>query len=348
MWESICLTVAATAGNNIGKVLQKKGTIILPPLSFKLKVIRAYIFNKLWFAGFIMDIFGALLMLQALSQAPVSVIQPVSGCGLAVLSVFSHFYLKETMNTIDWIGIALAGIGTIGVGAGGEEQKSAPVSIFHLPLLACIVVFLFVLLNGWLHIYRRQRREQELMQSEVTEEIIYGLESGILFGMAAVISKMGFLFVEQGFSKLLIPICISISICCSGTGFVYQTRGLKHGRAIVVSTCAAVASIMTGVLAGMFVLGEQLPSSPVPCSLLLLGWFFIITGVILLVLSSKLVPYLPRVLRRLVQNGSERNFGGGRSRPGSVHASRDSSPSAIIHTTTLHHLMASPSSKEKA
>ncbi|KAJ1426880.1 hypothetical protein SESBI_10137, partial [Sesbania bispinosa] len=37
MWESIVLTVAATAGNNIGKILQKKGTIILPPLSFKLK-----------------------------------------------------------------------------------------------------------------------------------------------------------------------------------------------------------------------------------------------------------------------------------------------------------------------
>lgn len=38
MWESIVLTLLATAGNNIGKVFQKKGTVILPPLSFKLKV----------------------------------------------------------------------------------------------------------------------------------------------------------------------------------------------------------------------------------------------------------------------------------------------------------------------
>ncbi|KAK1312253.1 hypothetical protein QJS10_CPA07g00983 [Acorus calamus] len=70
MWESICLTLIATAGNNIGKVLQKKGTVILPPLSFKLKVIKAYASNKAWFFGFLMDIFGALLMLRALSQAP--------------------------------------------------------------------------------------------------------------------------------------------------------------------------------------------------------------------------------------------------------------------------------------
>jgi hypothetical protein len=38
MWESVALTLAGTAGNNIGKVLQKKGTLVLPPLSLKLKV----------------------------------------------------------------------------------------------------------------------------------------------------------------------------------------------------------------------------------------------------------------------------------------------------------------------
>ncbi|TQD68985.1 hypothetical protein C1H46_045483 [Malus baccata] len=176
------------------------------------------------------------------------------------------------MNAVDWMGITLAGIGTIGVGAGGEEQKASAISVFHLPWLAIVVAFFFALLNGWLRIYRRQRKKQELMEYEVVEEIICGLESGILFGMASVISKMGFVFLEQGFHSILVPICVIISICCSGTGFYYQTWGLKHGRAIVVSTCAAVASIVTGVLAGMLALGEKLPSAPTARLSLMLGW----------------------------------------------------------------------------
>jgi len=40
--------------------------------------------------------------------------------------------------------------------------------------------------------------------------------------MSSVISKMGFLFLDQGFPKLLAPVCIMISVCCSGTGFYYQ------------------------------------------------------------------------------------------------------------------------------
>ncbi|KAF5444755.1 hypothetical protein F2P56_033861 [Juglans regia] len=344
MWESICLTLAATAGNNIGKVFQKKGTLILPPLSLKFKVIKAYASNKTWVIGFLMDIFGAMLMLRALSQAPVSVIQPVSGCGLAILSIFSHFYLKEVMNAIDWVGITFAGIGTIGVGAGGEEQEATAISMFHLPWLAFAVAILFVLLNGWLRIYKRYRREQEMMEYEVVEEIIYGLESGVLFGMASVISKMGFVFLEQGFHRMLLPICISISVSFSGTGFYYQTRGLKHGRAIVVATCAAVASIVTGVLAGMLALGERLPSAPTARVSLLLGWLLIIIGVILLVCSSRLVRYLPWPLQNFIPSGVERSFSARRS--GSVRI-RDISPSAVIQAATLHHLISSPP-KEKA
>ncbi|GJM93388.1 hypothetical protein PR202_ga09939 [Eleusine coracana subsp. coracana] len=324
MWESVALTLVGTAGNNIGKVLQKKGTLILPPLSLKLKVIRAYAFNQLWISGFLMDMCGAALMLTALSQAPVSVVQPIAGCGLAILCVFSHFYLKEVMNGLDWIAISLAGLGTIGVGVGGEEQKVDKIPLINIPWLVLSIAILFT-------------------GPEVIEEIIFGLESGILFGISSVISKMGFVMSEMGFPKIVVPAAISCSVCCSAVGFVYQTRGLKHGRAIVVSTCTSVASIVSGVIAGMVALDEHLPTAPTSRLFLLLGWFFIITGVILLVSSTRLIARLPRPVQKILKGNVERNHS--LRRPGSARG-KDPIPSTTIHASSLHLLTSS--TKEKA
>uniref|UniRef100_A0A0D9V4R7 Probable magnesium transporter n=1 Tax=Leersia perrieri TaxID=77586 RepID=A0A0D9V4R7_9ORYZ len=324
MWESVALTLAGAAGNNVGKVLQKKGTHILPPLSFKLKVIRAYALNRLWISGFLLDMCGAALMLTALSQAPVSVVQPIAGCGLAILCVFSHFYLKESMNGLDWVAITLAGLGTIGVGVGGEEQKVDKIPLFNIPWLVLSIVILFT-------------------GPEVIEEIIYGLESGILFGISSVISKTGFVMSEMGFPKIVVPAAISCSVGCSAVGFVYQTRGLKHGRAIVVSTCTSVASIVSGVVAGMIALDEHLPTAPTGRFFLLLGWFFIITGVILLVSSTRIIARLPRSVQKFLKSNVERTHS--IRRPGSARG-KDPIPSTTIHASTLH-LLTSPS-KEKA
>jgi hypothetical protein len=71
MLVAVGITVLASAGNNIGKALQKSGTQNLPRFELDGKVLRQYARCRTYMAGMAMDVGGALLMIAAFAQAPV-------------------------------------------------------------------------------------------------------------------------------------------------------------------------------------------------------------------------------------------------------------------------------------
>eukprot|EP00850_Spirogloea_muscicola_P004917 SM000022S07131 [mRNA] locus=s22:132382:134859:+ [translate_table: standard] len=299
MWEAVLLTLLAAAGNNIGKVLQKKGTKGLPRLTLDSKILYTYLSSRTWVLGLIVDVSGALLMLQAVARAPVSVVQPVSGCGLAILAIFSHFYLKEALYPRDWIGITAAALGTVGVGLTAEEQISKAVSWLRMVIFVFELLIVLVLVELGAHQVKLHRRQLELPtpvpsigahSADVLEEVAAGLQAA---------SRTGFLLVQQGHSKLLAPLGIATSIGLSSGGFICQTRGFKEGRAVVVSTSAAAAAILVGVTVGLFALGEAFPEGFVARGLQLASWFCILVGMMLLLQQGKAGPTFPRMLRML-------------------------------------------------
>ncbi|KAK9916037.1 hypothetical protein WJX75_007653 [Coccomyxa subellipsoidea] len=284
MWLAILVTVVASAGNNVGKALQKEATRHLPRFSIDPKILLQYARSRQWLIGLGTDLGGALLMIAAFALAPVSLVQPVSGLGLAVLSVFSHFYLKERLHRGEWAAVVLAGLGTIGVGAtsgseassdGEEVEEATPsaVRIVAVMLLLCGAVAALPLVHA-----RQMSAADRRARAAKPSASVYGLQAGACFGMSAAACRTGFLLAAR-VSWTAAPAGLCTSVALSSAGFALQTLGFKDGNTVVVCTCAAVSSMLTGVLVGLLALGERMPRTLGMRALRLLSWTAIALGV---------------------------------------------------------------------
>lgn len=70
-------------------------------------------------------------------------------------------------------------------------------------------------------------------------------QAGACFGMSAAACRTGFLLAARA-SWTAAPMGLAASVGLSSAGFALQTLGFKDGNTVVVCTCAAVSSMVTG------------------------------------------------------------------------------------------------------
>ncbi|KAK9868206.1 hypothetical protein WJX84_006682 [Apatococcus fuscideae] len=252
-------------------------------------------------------------MLLAFALAPVSVVQPVSCVGLVTLAVFSHFYLKERLQAAEWLSTLLAGVGTValGVASEGDAATKAESSMdpqaqgLSLPRAGLVMGALFVLV-GMSAVVRARSQQQPRRgasssggSSQRAVASSFGLQAGACFGLSAAACRTGFLLGSQ-VSVLYIPVGVLAGAGLTSTGLMLQTCGLKDGNTVVVCTCAAVSSMVTGVVVGLLALQEALPSGAAARSLQLLAWVLILFGVTGLALGPGGWKLLLRPLARAI------------------------------------------------
>lgn len=292
MLTAILLTIVASTASSIGKAMQKEATKNLPKFSIENeKIFQQYWQCSTWVSGVSLDIAGGVVQTLAFALAPVSILQPISGIGLVGLALYSHFYLKDNLNTEEWVAVGVAGLGTLGLGvsSGTDENReglSSGTQPGFLRMVGVLGLVGFFVLNR-MSVVREDLSKSQKGLSKITAAL-YGLQAGGCFGLSATTIRTGFI-MAAGRRWTWAPFGVICGIVLSSYGFILQTCGLKEGSAVIVCTCAAVVSMVVGVLVGVVGLAESMPSSPGAIMVRVWSWIFILYGIIVLSGGTKLL-----------------------------------------------------------
>ena len=252
----------------LGKGLQKRGIQELPPISLEWSVFQQFLRSGYWGGGLFLELVGAILAILALARVPVSVVQPLLSTGLLALVVYAWWVLGERATIREGVGLCCLVGGTVCMALTLQPSERG----FSWWALGG-GMFSVALLLGFLEVaYRRG----------MWIELVTGVMSGICFSQATVLMRSAHLLNAQGYSLPWLLLGGFASLGASLTGVFLQTRGLRHGRAVLIVTYDTLASCVASLVVGMLVLAEPFPTDAQGIFLRILSLVLIFVGIPLL------------------------------------------------------------------
>jgi len=266
------IAVAATSFMNFGLALQKRGAAALPRIGEEKggAVFGAFMTSRIWVVGLAFMTGGWGLYLVATAFAPISIIQPTLGVGLAVLAVFSVFYLKEKIGALEWAAFLamLSGMVLLGVSAAEEGEPPLPE---WLPLIAMTGSILLLALIA----YALGRRG---VLGGIRTDSLLGMVSGLFVGLAALYTKAMFTFIDDEQKLIGFGVCLPVVIGANIVGIIIMQSGFQRGKALVVVSLEAVINKVVAIIGGMVALAEYLPEDPAQAGMRVAAFILILFG----------------------------------------------------------------------
>ncbi len=256
VWVAILIAVVATSLMNFGLALQKKGAAALPKIGKEKggKVFMAFMRSRIWVYGIFLLIAGWALYLVSTKFAPISIIQPTLGVGLAVLAGFSIFYLREKIGALEWAAFASMLTGMILLGVSAADEGAPPMPEWG-PLLGITAAAL--LLSGVAYVLGKRGA-----LAGMRTDFLLGIFSGLFIGIAALYTKAMFTFLDNEQKLMGFGICLPVMIAANVVGMAVMQSGFQHGKALVVVSLEAVLNKVVAIVGGMIALSEFLPEDP--------------------------------------------------------------------------------------
>jgi drug/metabolite transporter (DMT)-like permease len=281
---AIMLGLLAFAIFNIGLVLEKKGADNLPAIenTSAINNLKNFLGNKEWLVGFLLTNVQWIFYLIALSMAPLSVIAPMLGFGMVILTIFSHSYLHEKIRRMEIasIGIIILGIVLVGITAVSETPKTIEqmFGLFGAPL--AIIYLIGISIAAGIPCGYTIRSEYKFAPA-----ITFGIAAGIGVGIGASFSKG----VSAGVENILAAagnglwwVMLAFMLAGNVISLVLLQVGFQKGKAIIVGPLFNVLGMIIPVFSGIIILGEWQGIDPLKLIFQIVGIIIIMVGIVVL------------------------------------------------------------------
>lgn len=277
---AIACAVVSAITINYAVYLQKKALATLPEVKFQLSwpVLKAFITNRTWMASIAIILAGGGVYAVAMTLAPVSVVQPIIGSGVAFLAYLAIKNLGERPRRIDLYAIGLNILGVILIGV--SLLQGIPESVPHDNTSLWIFTGVLLLLAVTVPILMRGR-------SGTRQAAGLGISVGLLYGMAAIFAKLMLVdwknqWPDKGLMVVFSSIFLIAWLMTLLPGFGIMQAALQKGLAVVVVPIVTGLAQLVPIIGGAVALKEPFPENPFLTALRILAFCMILTGTIIL------------------------------------------------------------------
>lgn len=270
---AIGLSALASALLSLGLYLMKLRAPELPALGsgFRWTTWRAFLRDKLWLSGLLLQTFGYALYFAVLRYAPLSLVHTALTGGLVLFLLLAVFWLGEHAGVREWAGGLLVTAGLVLLGLSLDEQSSHGPSPVYLGgfVGACALVAALAL----------------VLDRQPHRPVGTSIASGLLLGLAAVFAKL--LATTDSFTRALSSAPLWLTLGANIGGFALMQSALQNGRGVVVVPIFAMLSDVVPIVAGIILFGETLPREQPEATFRLLAFVLALTGGGLLATTSE-------------------------------------------------------------
>jgi hypothetical protein len=242
------LAVLATTSDNLGVVLQASQARGAPSeLALEPALIVRLAGMRKWVAGGVLLVLGVVLQTAALTQAPLTVVQPTVGLGLVVLVVSSARLLGQRIRAVQ-VGAMLALAASI---AGIALLRPGTVNRIPSPEVLGVVTGVAALVATVPYVIHVRARR-------TVSAAALAVAAGTAYAAVAIVLKAIADCLHSGEWTAVALLCLPLALLGS-SGFLLEETALTSGAPTTVDPIVMLFQIGAPVAIALTLLGESAP-----------------------------------------------------------------------------------------